>query len=425
MARFSPPARYDHGMDTPPPPKRSPYSFTLRKALLSFVVFGVLMAGARWWYIRIYTQAWALEALQRFDVRVEYDDSYLPSNRQNWAGYGPGHFGPPHRNPLDIFGRNAGHAIIGVNVPVPLRSLEDAKEVNRILRHLPHLADVHIRTSDFGQRDPEFERIADEHLEAAIDGLPLAGIMLNTYGFMPDRTIAALAQRKRNGVATICWESGSPPTLETLQLLCAVPSLRRLSFQPELTGGHFRILAGANQLTWLYVNASSTDGLLHLRKLKGCEVAFRSVNLTDADLRDVVSKLPNLGSLGLQWSKVTDDGVRSLAACTSLKSLSLQAVGGITDVGILPLSALPHLETVNLMGTAVSEEGVIELCRKCPVKKVIAPSHHDWLRLKTALPDVDIQVPTATGRSNSPAASSSSSPKASLEDADQEDPAEE
>lgn len=401
-------------MNTPKLSKRSPYSFTLRRALLGFAVLGVLLAGVRWAYVRVYTQAWAVGALQPFDVRPEYDDSYFPSNRQRWGGYGPGSFGPADRNPLDLFGRDAGHAVNAVHVPVPFRTLEEARQVNRILRHLPYLADVHVDGSDYGSQEADYQQRADEHLAVAIQGLPIAGIVFQYTSIAPDRSIDALLENDH--LTTACWHGSDPPTPEVLRSLCAHPQLTRISCSPELSGDHLRVLANAQQLKRIFVTPSSADGLLELGGLAGCEVELHGRKLTDADLRDGASRMSNLVGLKLWSSPVTDAGLNSLAQCQSLKFLNMQDLAQITDEGILPLATLPRLEYLNLMGTSVTEDGVIAFCRESQVRKIVCPHGHDFIRLKASLPSVDIYVsPEPNPKTPSPA-TPAASPEDSSED---------
>ena len=59
--------------------------------------------------------------------------------------------------------------------------------------------------------------------------------------------------------------------------------------------------------------------------------------------------------------KVTDDGLKNLTGCKSLKTLSLFFNEQITDAGMKHVKELPALESLMLGGTSVTDAGVAEL----------------------------------------------------------------
>jgi hypothetical protein len=62
----------------------------------------------------------------------------------------------------------------------------------------------------------------------------------------------------------------------------------------------------------------------------------------------------------LARTKVTDVGLKSLAACTNLRAIDLTHTA-VTSEGLVALSELKRLETINLTETAVDDRGVAKL----------------------------------------------------------------
>ncbi len=73
--------------------------------------------------------------------------------------------------------------------------------------------------------------------------------------------------------------------------------------------------------------------------------------------------LPNIATLEIESSEVTDDGLRSLGRIRSLSACSLRC-SKITDAGIGNLAALPGLDEIRLYDCSeVTDRGVLELKR--------------------------------------------------------------
>lgn len=103
--------------------------------------------------------------------------------------------------------------------------------------------------------------------------------------------------------------------------------------------------------------AGALAGLDHLKTLD-----LFNTGVGDASLGTLAGALPALTSLNLAGTRVTDEGMRSLARFEALEVLHL----GWTDVsdgGLASLSELPALRTIILHGAAVGDAGMVHLAR--------------------------------------------------------------
>ena len=82
--------------------------------------------------------------------------------------------------------------------------------------------------------------------------------------------------------------------------------------------------------------------------------------------------LPHLESLRLGGARLTDDGLRQLAAAKSLRFLILRNAP-LTDAGLRHLVPLGQLESLYLDGTQVTEAGERYLAEQRPELHVHFP----------------------------------------------------
>lgn len=105
-------------------------------------------------------------------------------------------------------------------------------------------------------------------------------------------------------------------------------------------------------------------GALTFESQQSSSLAFTAVslrqNLDDATFAKLKPVLPHLVTVDLSATKVTDNSVALLSEATELKMVRLSETG-ITDASIDSLLKLPKLESVNLFGTAVTDAGVQKL----------------------------------------------------------------
>jgi uncharacterized membrane protein len=93
-------------------------------------------------------------------------------------------------------------------------------------------------------------------------------------------------------------------------------------------------------------------------------VTFTAVSLRGKFDDEMFGKLgpvlPQLVSLDLSATKVTDKALAALSSATKLKMVRL-AETSVTDSAIEPLLKLPALESINIYGTKVTDAGVMKL----------------------------------------------------------------
>ncbi|HYI95706.1 MAG TPA: hypothetical protein VEX68_19345 [Bryobacteraceae bacterium] len=83
-------------------------------------------------------------------------------------------------------------------------------------------------------------------------------------------------------------------------------------------------------------------------------VDLRSSWVTDSDLAEV-AKIPNLKTVDLSLSRVTDRGLRALRPATSIVSLNLYFAELITDEGLSIIKGSKHLKRLNVRGTKATD----------------------------------------------------------------------
>jgi len=83
-------------------------------------------------------------------------------------------------------------------------------------------------------------------------------------------------------------------------------------------------------------------------------------NLDDAGFKKIESVIPQLVTVDLSATKVTDASVALLASAENLRLIRL-AETGVTDASLDTLLKLQKLESINLYGTKVTNAGVLKL----------------------------------------------------------------
>jgi Leucine-rich repeat (LRR) protein len=83
-------------------------------------------------------------------------------------------------------------------------------------------------------------------------------------------------------------------------------------------------------------------------------VDLRSSWVTDSDLAEV-AKIPDLKTLDLSLSRVTDRGLRALRPATSIVDLNLYFAELITDEGLSIVKGWKHLKRLNVRGTKATD----------------------------------------------------------------------
>lgn len=112
--------------------------------------------------------------------------------------------------------------------------------------------------------------------------------------------------------------------------------------------------------------------------------------ITDAGLREIAA-LSSLESLDLRANRITDAGLKELRSLTRLRSLDL-SMNAITDDGLRELQALKQLESLRIWDVGLTDAALSHLY---PIKslKRLALAHAKvtetgLTRLREALPDI-------------------------------------
>jgi hypothetical protein len=209
---------------------------------------------------------------------------------------------------------------------------------------------------DFSQSEPKVAAAAWEAIRGC-DRLQ----RLRIANPPPGATLSGLLRLKKLLVSTTTPGEGPPIRLATL------PSLSEVHFGgPGVTDSVTNELAKLPSLSILLLRGTRlTDaGLARISDLPGLEqLSVGHSEITDAGLTSLV-RLKALKILDLDGNRgVTDEGLRFLS--TNLPGLKKLMVGdgpGVTDVGLMHLARLPHLQALNLAATGVTDSGLEHLC---------------------------------------------------------------
>jgi internalin A len=83
-------------------------------------------------------------------------------------------------------------------------------------------------------------------------------------------------------------------------------------------------------------------------------IDLRSSWVSDADLRDLAG-LPHLATLNLSLTRITDRGLKELKSAPAVVDLDLRYAEQITDEGTSALKGWQHLKRLNLRGTKITD----------------------------------------------------------------------
>lgn len=102
-------------------------------------------------------------------------------------------------------------------------------------------------------------------------------------------------------------------------------------------------------------------GLEHLTKLETLEEIYLSATIVDDDAVAALSKFPRLRKLRLARTNITDAALASLSACKLLEEIDLSEISTLTDAGMPSLAALTSLKKLNLWRVQISDTGALAL----------------------------------------------------------------
>ncbi len=116
----------------------------------------------------------------------------------------------------------------------------------------------------------------------------------------------------------------------------------------------------------------SIEGILRLRssrKLKRLGLADVRPPLDDKAIKRIVSAWPNLESISLDSSDITDDGLFHVGKLRRLRYLNVSRTQ-ITDKGLVPLAGLCQITTLHANNTKISDEGMVHLGTMTSLEKL-------------------------------------------------------
>jgi uncharacterized membrane protein len=147
--------------------------------------------------------------------------------------------------------------------------------------------------------------------------------------------------------------------------------------------------------------AKDFPGALSFESQQSALLTFTAVslrgNLDDASFKKLAILTPQLVTVDLSATKITDQAVAQLAGAKNLRMIRL-AETGITDGAIDTLLKLPSLESINLYGTKVTDAGVSKLSAMPNLKRLYlwqtAVTPEAVKALKEKLPNCEIVTGT-------------------------------
>ncbi len=142
-------------------------------------------------------------------------------------------------------------------------------------------------------------------------------------------------------------------------------------------------------------------GALAFESQQSSLVTFTAVSLRgkldDDTFGKIAPVVPNLVTVDLSATRITDKSVASLGPATNLRQVRL-AETEITDAAIDPLLGIPSLESINFYGTKVTDAGIAKLAALPNLKHLylwqtaVTPAAIDALKQK--LPNCEIVTGT-------------------------------
>lgn len=112
---------------------------------------------------------------------------------------------------------------------------------------------------------------------------------------------------------------------------------------------------------------------LSLREVNGRRVLgiqLRNRDASDADLRHLYVLRDELDVIGLEGTRITDEGLNHLRGLPMLDNVDLTNTS-ISDAGLEILAKIESLEYIHLASTAVTAEGVARLENALPKCEVV------------------------------------------------------
>lgn len=165
---------------------------------------------------------------------------------------------------------------------------------------------------------------------------------------------------------------------------------------PEFDDDDMPLIANFERLEELhfYATGVTNAGLANLSGLKELTVLVLDPQVSDAGLVHL-SELTNLATLDLVGARIEGDGLRHLCGLSRLQNLYLTGTP-LADPGLKAIAALRSLEKLNLSYTEVTDAGMVHLAQLKNLQQLdlagTKVSDQAVQSLQRALPNVRIQL---------------------------------
>lgn len=124
-----------------------------------------------------------------------------------------------------------------------------------------------------------------------------------------------------------------------------------------------------------YIKLTDED-VASLAKLDSLRIlVFSRVDVTDANL-DKISTMKNLHTLVLQSSKVSDSGLAKLVSLPNLTKLSVGGMAQVNDDSVEVLLKIPHLKALSIGKTGITANGALRLIESGHIKGICLSGIH-------------------------------------------------
>lgn len=147
-------------------------------------------------------------------------------------------------------------------------------------------------------------------------------------------------------------------TLDGMKQLKNFPKLSRLELMyVEGPADAFSPLSDLKSLLWLRLSMTNLDGAVYIAGMDGLETLALEGGLTDGHMRKLAA-LPNIKSVSLDSSLITDDTARVISGFPKLQAVSFRGCQQLNDPFMKWLAESKTLESINLKGPRTSDRGV-------------------------------------------------------------------
>lgn len=271
---------------------------------------------------------------------------------------------------------------------IELKLLECSKVTNKGLGHFKG-SFPQLKSLELVRVPVDDSSLADLSNSQSLADLTLAHTNVTGLGlkYLANCPITRIAIFSRVITADGMKNLGMLKGLEELELHCQDSSLKELvainelkklkklvAFRTPVGRQGLEVLRGLDQIQWIHLNSPDIDdeSTEVLNTLSGLERAeIDDGTLTNAGIKRL--QLPKLKQFSLDGCRgITDEGLSNFTGMPAIESLMLGGTG-VAGINLTPLSSLPNLKEVRLMGNQFkgNEESIRALKAKLPKCEVV------------------------------------------------------